>query len=499
MDAEIMIGASMLLQIAAALLALRLIWVTGTGRAWMLIAAAMALMAIRRAVILVHLTQEEAASASRLDVSPEWIGLVISVLMLAGIVGVAPFFRSFRQSAEAVRESERRLSTLMGNLPGLAYRCRNDRDWTMEFISQGCRSLTGHEPVELIGNRVRSYNDLIHPDDRQAVWDQVQQALAERRPFRLIYRIRTAAGEEKWVWEQGLGVFSDSGELRALEGFITDITERRQAEEILRRAREELEQRVQERTAALAEANEQLKREIADRMHAEEAVRKEQQRLKQLLNLQERDRQLMSYEIHDGLAQQIAGALLKFQAVDQQREGIPGVPGEVRQQFEAGLQLLRDGMAETRRLIGGLRPPILDEAGLVAAIEYLAAETGQRSGIAIDFQEEVQFDRLAAPLESTIFRIVQESLTNACRHSQSRKVRIALVQQDDRLRIEVQDWGCGFDPAQVPKEHFGLEGIRERARLFGGHATIDSSPGQGTRITVELPIVEAGDPAGTTT
>jgi PAS domain S-box-containing protein len=462
MGVEFILGASVLLQFAAALLALRLIWVTGTGRAWALIAAAVLLMAMRRSITLCNLICGVPAAAPLPDVFAEWVALLISVLMLAGIVSIAPFLRTFQHSVEAVRESARRLSTLMGNLPGMAYRCRNDRDWTMEFISQGCRSLTGYEPAELIGNRVRSYNELIHPDDRQVLWDQVQQALAERRPFRLIYRIRTAAGAEKWVWEQGLGVFSPSGELLALEGFITDITERRQAEEILRRAR------------------------------AEEAVRKEQQRLKQLLNLQERDRQLTSYEIHDGLAQQIAGALLKFQAVDQRRESIPAVPSEIRQQFEDGLQLLRDAMAETRRLIGGLRPPILDEAGLVAAIEYLAAETGQRSGIAIEFQEEVQFARLAAPLESTVFRIVQESLTNACRHSQSRKVRIALVQQGDRLRIEVEDWGCGFDPAQVPKEHFGLEGIRERARLFGGRAAIDSAPGQGTRITVELPIVEAG-------
>jgi len=142
-----------------------------------------------------------------------------------------------REQAEtALRESQRTLATLMGNLPGMAYRCRNDRDWTMEFVSEGCLALTGYRSADLIGNRTLSYNDLIHPDDRAAVWNQVQEAVRKRRPFRMTYRIRTAAGQEKWVWEQGVGVFGADGKLEALEGLITDITERTRAEDELRRS-----------------------------------------------------------------------------------------------------------------------------------------------------------------------------------------------------------------------------------------------------------------------
>lgn len=138
------------------------------------------------------------------------------------------------QTQESLRESERMLSTLIGNLPGMAYRCLNDENWTMEFISEGCHDLTGYAPGDLVGNRTLSYNELIHPDDRQHAWEQVQQALAEHRPFRLVYRIQTAAGQEKWVWEQGQGVFAANRDLLAIEGFITDITERTLAEEALR-------------------------------------------------------------------------------------------------------------------------------------------------------------------------------------------------------------------------------------------------------------------------
>ena len=140
-----------------------------------------------------------------------------------------------RKTAEALlRESQRTLSTLMGNLPGMAYRCLNDETWTMEFVSQGCEDLTGYNASDLTMNRTVAYADLIHPDDRQIVRDTVQDALENRRKFQILYRILTKSGDEKWVSEQGLGVFSPSGDLLAIEGFIRDITERRKAEEALK-------------------------------------------------------------------------------------------------------------------------------------------------------------------------------------------------------------------------------------------------------------------------
>ena len=144
----------------------------------------------------------------------------------------------------ALQESQRTLATLISNLPGMAYRCRNDQDWTMEFVSEGSLDLTGYSPEELINNHKISYGELIHPEDREAVWDEVQAALGEGRHFRITYRINTPS-EEKWVWEQGQGICNAEGEVIALEGFITDITER-----VI--ARRKLEQRVDERTRELS-------------------------------------------------------------------------------------------------------------------------------------------------------------------------------------------------------------------------------------------------------
>jgi signal transduction histidine kinase len=229
-----------------------------------------------------------------------------------------------------------------------------------------------------------------------------------------------------------------------------------------------------------------LARDVADRKQAEEALRKERRLLRDLLNLHEHDRQLMAYEIHDGLAQLLTGALYQFQSIAHLQHDDPTAAAAA---FDEATQLLAKGIAEARRLISGLRPPILDELGVVAAVEFLISEQGQRGGPQIEFAHEVQFERLAAPLESSIFRIIQESLTNACRYSQSDRIRVQLLQVDDRIQICVQDWGVGFDPANVGGDHFGLRGIRERARLLGGNATIETAPSEGTRICVELPIM----------
>jgi PAS domain S-box-containing protein len=227
-------------------------------------------------------------------------------------------------------------------------------------------------------------------------------------------------------------------------------------------------------------------RDITDRKRAEETAHEEHRLLREMLDLHERDRKIMAYEIHDGLAQQLTGALYKLQSAEPQMNSDPDA---VKKTHHEGMELLREAIAETRRLIGGLRPPVLDESGIVAAIEYLVAAQQKEGGAEIEFVHDADIERMAPPLESALFRIVQECLTNAHRHSQSKKIHIELHQFEDRVCVDVQDWGVGFNPEDVNGGHFGLLGIHERARLLGGSVVLKTSPGQGVHISVKLPLI----------
>ena len=140
-----------------------------------------------------------------------------------------------KRAEEAAREISRRLQVLMGNLPGMAYRCRNTPEWPMEFVSEGCLALTGYTPEEMTNHRGTKYGDLIHPEDKAAVYREVQEAVRAGRPFQLEYRITTKDGRLVHVWEQGRLVAGSGLGEQWLEGFITDVTPRKQAEIELRR------------------------------------------------------------------------------------------------------------------------------------------------------------------------------------------------------------------------------------------------------------------------
>jgi PAS domain S-box-containing protein len=123
------------------------------------------------------------------------------------------------------KSAEDSLSNLISNLDGMVYHCKNDIDWTMDFVSIGSLALTGYKPYDLEANRAISYNEIIHPDDREKVWDEVQEALKKKKPFALNYRITTSEGKLKYVFERGRGVWLENGKLEGLQGFIMDVTE----------------------------------------------------------------------------------------------------------------------------------------------------------------------------------------------------------------------------------------------------------------------------------
>lgn len=152
---------------------------------------------------------------------------------LTGLQSVGRDITDRKQTEQLLQRAKHNYETLVSNLPGLVYRCRHDENWTMEFASEGCLTLTGYNSDDFVIHQNISWIELVHPDDLQAISDEMDTAIHERRPFQLVYRIFTASGELKWVWEQGLAEFEEDGDFSYLQGFITDITARKQAEQAL--------------------------------------------------------------------------------------------------------------------------------------------------------------------------------------------------------------------------------------------------------------------------
>lgn len=207
-----------------------------------------------------------------------------------------------------------------------------------------------------------------------------------------------------------------------------------------------------------------------------------------ILDESEAFRLSLAHEIHEGLAQQLIGALLHLQGyVQLAKDGDP----DARNSFHIGLDLLQDSIRETRRIAGRLRPLVPNEFGVAAGIEYLISELNQCAGPPIELQVDGTIDDVSPRLEITVFRILQELLKNAYLHSATKTIRVKVSQRHAQLCIEVEDWGIGFDPSHVAEQCFGLREVGERARLFGGQATVNTAPGKGTRVAVTLVIPES--------
>lgn len=226
-------------------------------------------------------------------------------------------------------------------------------------------------------------------------------------------------------------------------------------------------------------------RDVTRTKQYEDALAAERQSLRDMLQAHERDRKLTAYELHDGLVQQITGAAMHLEAIRNQ------LPPDQQPRLTQPIAWLRDAIDEARQLINGLRPPVIDELGVEAAVEYLLSAPRMGAAVQFDYEHNLSGERFDPLLEATVFRIVQEAVTNVRRHSGADRARVSLKLLEGKLRVVVEDSGKGFNVRDVSRQRFGLRGIRERARLFGGTAEIDSTPGQGTRVTVQLPLSRA--------
>jgi len=239
------------------------------------------------------------------------------------------------------------------------------------------------------------------------------------------------------------------------------------------------------------------KDEIGDLAHAfndmadqlDISQRQRQRLLDRVITAQEDERRLVAYDIHDGLIQRLVGARLQLSNYIRQRQ-------QNTEKAERSLQRTNEhlgaAIAEGRQLIEGLRPTLLDDLGLVAAVRRLATQMCDIRECPLQFESNCANERFSPSVEMTAYRIAQEALSNVRRHAQSPKLRVEIMRSEQALDLLFQDWGVGFD---IPSKRgqcqcIGLVSMRERASLIGGLWQIDSAPGSGTIVRVSLPLLE---------
>jgi signal transduction histidine kinase len=210
----------------------------------------------------------------------------------------------------------------------------------------------------------------------------------------------------------------------------------------------------------------------------------DRQRLVEVLQLAERDRQLLGYELHDGILQELTAAGLLLESAP---EALPE-SSAARASFDRSLELIRLAIVEVRRLIGGTTAVELSDTTLGIALDRLAERYRTLYGLDVTCDAPQHRLNLTTSARYLLLRIAQEALNNAWKHAPASRVRIRLIVLGQALELSVEDSGPGFDTRQSKPGHFGLDGMRARAHLLGAEFNIDSSPGQGTRVMLRMTL-----------
>jgi signal transduction histidine kinase len=255
---------------------------------------------------------------------------------------------------------------------------------------------------------------------------------------------------------------------------------------LLEQARDELEKRLRERTLELSAANHALEREIGERKRAQEA---HLEALRRLVDAQEMERRRVSRELHDQLGQELTALKLGLKVFKSSDAHSPGFARRVKQ-----LEALADNlMRDVHRLAWELRPVVLDDFGLELALQRYLKQWSEHGGVPVDFHSRgMETRRLPPALETTLYRVTQEALTNVYRHAGAKRVSVLLERRPDHVSLIVEDDGQGFDmhtgSAPGRQGKMGLLGMRERVLLAGGKIDVESGPGAGTTVFVRVPL-----------
>ena len=389
-----------------------------------------------------------------------------------------------KRAEEALMDSEERYRVLAENSQEGVIVIQGD---AVKYINRTMTAVFGYDI-----NDFKKINlvETIHPDDRDMVANRIDRMLAGVDSQALVScRAITKTGGIKWLNLTAKPIMWDGREARL--DILTDVTRHKTLEEELLRAHAEMEDRIRKRTAELSEANTQLKAEAEEREKAQERVLSLTQKL---IRIQEDERQRISRDLHDNVAQDLSSIMLKMETLFDDQSC---VNDELRHRGKNVTDILHKAIASVRDIAYGLRPPALEQLGLASALKNLCEDVGSKHSYSVDFFatgiEDVPMDFDA---ELNVYRMVQEAVRNISRHAGASRATIRMVKSHPDILIRIEDNGRGFDREQrlkeaVAEKRMGVRSMEERARLIGGTMEIQSLPGTGTRVLFKIPIENA--------
>ena len=377
-----------------------------------------------------------------------------------------------------MRESNRKLSTIINNLRGVVFRCNNDREWTMQYISDGIYELTGYLPNEFIDSKIRTYGSIIHPEDRENVWNVVHEALETGYLYTIEYRIVTSSGNIKWVWERGRGYY-ESDKLVALEGFISDITERKHIEEELIRAKEKAEQSDRLKTAFLHN----ISHEIRTPMNA------------------------------------IVGFTTLLEDPETDEESRKQYIDIISQSSNQLLSIITD-IVDISNIETGMVKVSRKSVNLNTLIRHLYDTYRLRTeqqGLILNFTTHLDNGEAVVRTDETkVIQVFSNLLNNALRFTREGRIELGYVLRGEMIEFFVSDTGIGIAPEHQEKvfERFfqvegpsskqysgtglGLSISKAYVGLLGGKIWLISKPGEGSLFCFSIPYTKPSEekPAG---
>jgi PAS domain S-box-containing protein len=394
----------------------------------------------------------------------EWIGASVDI--------------SKRKQAEAeVRASQERIA-LAHSAAGIGtwqYDLKNrSYNWSAQTFSN-----FGIDPSD--PNYYDSWFSRIHVEDQARVEAMMEHGM-NQESAEVEYRYHHPKGETRWIFSKGRALPSAIGD-SCMFGISVDNTRRKQIEQDLRNAQAELEKRVEERTRELILAMSELQAEVQMRTQTESVMRELSGKL---LRLQDEERRRIARELHDSTGQTLTALKMNLAALQSTLTSGTGSE-QLIQDTEA---LADQALSEIRTTSYLLHPPLLDEAGFTSAARWFVDGLATRSQLKVNLDIAPQLGRLPADVELTLFRVLQEALTNILRHSGSETADVQVQRPDGSVMLIIQDYGSGIPADTLTQRRIGngvgLAGMRERVTELGGQFNISSS--SGTKVTVSIPI-----------